>query len=920
MRTLSTTLQSAQEDPSIFPIISLVLTHGEDEYTYDTDRILGIEHPEMDDSHKLTVILDNADDALTDLDLKGFDAVISYGAVTTEGDEDSPCAPLKVVRQRFHSEEDKPLTCTLICIGIPDRLKRDKASDEYSHHESSTKTVKDLITEIADGQPVSETLTEKQETTDGYIALDDSLHVAGQRLSVDARTITKISFKLKKTGSPTGDVTFRIYDVAEDSIVATKVLGNASSLTTSPVWYEATLDTPYVADSEMIWNDSEDVKAWIGGYLLYVEFTNGDASNYVQVQYSSADVKAKEWAVKYSPTQAPGDSGTEYEGADCVYRYKYTGDGIGVFSHCTSYTVTYDSEDSLIDVFEPQDSFIIYQGDDRLSVIDKLLYYTGCERRFEDDGEIHVFVPNSTAVLKSYTLTIRPNATGDEANLTDYPSAGDNYEKVDEETLDINDYVGTNNAAYLRDLYNLESHSDEAGTIGYVKVYAKARKGSMAGVSQCAKLVIKSGTGEGAPDTVTEGEEETLTYYLGTGSEQWSTNPATGSAWTWDEIDNLQAGIALKRDNNNYPSYCYQLYVEVVYYSYNSEYSLESGHTFFGKSLLKGLVLPNKITVESQPNHANQYTGNATSAASYALLPVEDFIRTKLASNAQAASIAAATISHLEINTQNGAATVPMNCGAELYDYVLVTDEREDDTKAGNIGFIVRYYRPGYYRMYFGFGGIGVKSVPGTKLSDFLDPTFGMDPDTNVKWGQILPMFEQIVSLLQGVKTFISKLLGEDSTGDQIDDSLLTYYTKSQVDNLVANEKFYPAVFSDQSMDSYSNYAVALSISGNAAFISGRVPWNFNSIASAEVLFYPEVNDATADIDIITKYAAEGEAYNTHQDIDDSSTYNLTGDQLFALDVSGLLTNLAAGDNFGIEVKNNEANFAYVLGFRLRYN
>jgi len=44
-------------------------------------------------------------------------------------------------------------------------------------------------------------------------------------------------------------------------------------------------------------------------------------------------------------------------------------------------------------------------------------------------------------------------------------------------------------------------------------------------------------------------------------------NKAAGSAWTWDEIDSLQAGLMLRRPVglSSDESYCTQLYVEVKY-------------------------------------------------------------------------------------------------------------------------------------------------------------------------------------------------------------------------------------------------------------------------------------------------------------------------------------------------------------------
>ena len=43
-----------------------------------------------------------------------------------------------------------------------------------------------------------------------------------------------------------------------------------------------------------------------------------------------------------------------------------------------------------------------------------------------------------------------------------------------------------------------------------------------------------------------------------------TTNPVTSSAWTWSEIDSLEAGVALIGDTYDF-SNCTQVYVEVIY-------------------------------------------------------------------------------------------------------------------------------------------------------------------------------------------------------------------------------------------------------------------------------------------------------------------------------------------------------------------
>jgi hypothetical protein len=166
------------------------------------------------------------------------------------------------------------------------------------------------------------------------------------------------------------------------------------------------------------------------------------------------------------------------------------------------------------------------------------------------------------------TEILRPNAAGDEENIYGAVGGGSgtHYTTVDEETPDesttrVFDY----RADWYRDLYNLDNHSAGSGTINFIKVYARCSAGTTP-TQTSLKIAIKSGTGSGAPDTVDESSEITVASSYADYSRQWGTNPATGSAWTWDEIDNLQAGIALRESKLSYYStHCTQVYVEVDY-------------------------------------------------------------------------------------------------------------------------------------------------------------------------------------------------------------------------------------------------------------------------------------------------------------------------------------------------------------------
>ncbi|MGA2669950.1 MAG: hypothetical protein ABSF21_00815 [Dehalococcoidia bacterium] len=361
MRTLTSTLLAAQKAVSIDALTNIVLTYSSYSYIYTRTRILDITHTEDGNLQSCDIVLDNSDGVLTNLDLKGYKGVLSFGAVTS-GDEYSACAPMWVIPQRFDSVPGK-LVCTLSLVGICNLMADDKASESYIPDATDTKPVKTIINQIL-------------------------------------------------------------------------------------------------------------------------------------------------------------------------------GATLACFSHCTAYTVVWDSEDSLINTYTPKDGFRIYAGGDRLSAVNRLLDYTKCVMRARGDGCIHIFVPTTSGA------------------------------------------------------------------------------------------------------------------------------------------------------------------------TYDYEYTLQSGHTFFAKALRNRLVIPNYIKVMSRKDDTPQYSGTATDAVSYGILPKQDFYQTYLASNDQATLIAQAMLAKAQMWCEAGSADVPLNVGAEVYDYVKVTDQREGDYRVGSIGRLVRHYtaNKNEWRMTFTFG------------------------------------------------------------------------------------------------------------------------------------------------------------------------------------------------------------------------
>ncbi len=169
------------------------------------------------------------------------------------------------------------------------------------------------------------------------------------------------------------------------------------------------------------------------------------------------------------------------------------------------------------------------------------------------------------------TETLRPNAAGDETLIAEQvPGTGAHWDKVDDGVPPDEDstYVQTNTDVWQEDLYNITNHVAGMGRINYVRVYMRVR--SLVFRSQASAYVhIKTNGVEynGGPVLVT-------TSYADY-SYQWNNNPQTGSPWTWTQIDNLQAGVGLRRATTGGGSgtrytLCTQVYVEVNYTPYYS--------------------------------------------------------------------------------------------------------------------------------------------------------------------------------------------------------------------------------------------------------------------------------------------------------------------------------------------------------------
>lgn len=171
-----------------------------------------------------------------------------------------------------------------------------------------------------------------------------------------------------------------------------------------------------------------------------------------------------------------------------------------------------------------------------------------------------------------------PNFAGDDTELpSQYPDSGEHWDKVDEQPADDFDtYVSSMGiGGWQRDLYNLSSFTGAGGSevITSVTVYFRYAAGGNYNVRAMAALKTNGEVYEG-PTLVYNNPNFT--------TESWecTTNPSTGEAWTWEEINDLQAGITARGNTSSKPVICTQVYVKVNFEYANTQGEVPAGDLF----------------------------------------------------------------------------------------------------------------------------------------------------------------------------------------------------------------------------------------------------------------------------------------------------------------------------------------------------
>jgi prepilin-type N-terminal cleavage/methylation domain-containing protein len=122
---------------------------------------------------------------------------------------------------------------------------------------------------------------------------------------------------------------------------------------------------------------------------------------------------------------------------------------------------------------------------------------------------------------------------------------------------DSTGYVRAVGSSFMRDEYETEDPSDTSCTITSVTVFFEARR---MGTPASGGAILRTHGILYQP--AIEALANSFTIY----NHQWTTNPYTGSAWTWTEVINVEIGVRLKRNpsGGNNPR-CARVWAEIQY-------------------------------------------------------------------------------------------------------------------------------------------------------------------------------------------------------------------------------------------------------------------------------------------------------------------------------------------------------------------
>ena len=154
------------------------------------------------------------------------------------------------------------------------------------------------------------------------------------------------------------------------------------------------------------------------------------------------------------------------------------------------------------------------------------------------------------------TLTIRPTGVGNTTQLTPVGETN-NWECVDDVTPDDDTTRVSPTAVLKYDTYQMANHTSETGGISNVRVHIRCMQYASDSGDYARAMVRSGGTDYyGSSETLTLGYDD---YY-----HDWALNPADSEAWEWSDIDALEAGIELSKNDTVSPR-CTQVYIVITF-------------------------------------------------------------------------------------------------------------------------------------------------------------------------------------------------------------------------------------------------------------------------------------------------------------------------------------------------------------------
>jgi prepilin-type N-terminal cleavage/methylation domain-containing protein len=189
-------------------------------------------------------------------------------------------------------------------------------------------------------------------------------------------------------------------------------------------------------------------------------------------------------------------------------------------------------------------------------------YYTVLPRH-QNDPQLIVkfagawFSGGGSGCTGASTVTLRPNGAGTITNIPNRPGCAANWQCVSEITADdaISE-VSINSSSWATDVYALSDPPSLFCNIVSVKVSGRALRDQTQGDIQPSVYV---------GGTEYNGASTPLTNSWTNYSHTWATNPATGAAWSWADITNLQAGARIRGQSVPFSARLTQVWVVVTY-------------------------------------------------------------------------------------------------------------------------------------------------------------------------------------------------------------------------------------------------------------------------------------------------------------------------------------------------------------------